>query len=180
MDLLDFYHIDLKYVRDLAKRDGNVLSVSPQRGKESRPFLGVVVLISGHKYCIPLTSPKEKFRRKSAVDFIKIFDNKQRDSQGQQKLIGVLNINNMIPVKDDLIHKVDIRIHKKDRPEIRRKKHLMQNQLRWCRDNSKTIVSRANKVYGLVVNQSEKNRNLVRRSVDFEKAEQFLLRRSEP
>ena len=33
------YHIDMKYVRDLARADDKVMSVSPQIGKESRPFI---------------------------------------------------------------------------------------------------------------------------------------------
>ena len=35
---LRLYRIDMKYIRDLAKADGNVLSVSPQAGKETHPF----------------------------------------------------------------------------------------------------------------------------------------------
>ena len=37
---LDFYYIDLKYIRDLAKADDSVMSISPQRGKQNRPFAG--------------------------------------------------------------------------------------------------------------------------------------------
>ena len=77
------------------------MSISPQRGKQNSPFVGVVVLMNGRKYCIPLTSPKDKFKnKKSQVDFIKVFDEERRDENGQFKLIGVLNINNMIPVDD--------------------------------------------------------------------------------
>ena len=61
MYVLDFYSIDLKYVRSLSKADDKVMSISPQIGKEIRPFVGVVVLMNGKKYCIPLTSPKDKF-----------------------------------------------------------------------------------------------------------------------
>lgn len=51
------------------------MSILPQRGKENRPFVGVVVLMNGVEYCIPLTSPKEKFKtKKSQLDFIKIKD----------------------------------------------------------------------------------------------------------
>lgn len=32
------YHIDMKYIRDLARVDDKVMSVSPQIGKERRPF----------------------------------------------------------------------------------------------------------------------------------------------
>ena len=87
---LDFYYIDLKYIRDLAKADDNVMSISPQRGKQNRPFVGVVVIMNSRKYCIPLTSPKEKFKnKKSQVDFIKIFDENVKEADGKFKLIGV-------------------------------------------------------------------------------------------
>ena len=33
------YYVDLKYIRDLHNVDDNVMSVSPQTGKEDRPFL---------------------------------------------------------------------------------------------------------------------------------------------
>jgi protein AbiQ len=41
----------MKYVRDLARVDDKVMSVSPQVGKESRPFVGVVVC--NQKKCVP-------------------------------------------------------------------------------------------------------------------------------
>ena len=92
MKKLDLYYIDLKYIRDLSHTDDNVMSISPQREKQNRPFVGVVVLMNGRKYCIPLTSPKDKFKnKKSQVDFIKVFDEERRDENGQFKLIGVLN-----------------------------------------------------------------------------------------
>ena len=70
MKKLDFYYIDLKYVRDLSSVDDNILSISPQRGKQNRPFVGVIVLMNGRQYCIPMTSPKDKFKTmKSQVDF---------------------------------------------------------------------------------------------------------------
>ena len=73
MDILNFYYIDLKYIRNLSRADDNVMSVSPQVGKENRPFLGIIILIGGQKYCIPLTSPKKKFENmKSQIDFIQI------------------------------------------------------------------------------------------------------------
>lgn len=57
MEKLDLYYIDLKYIRNLSNADDNVMSISPQRGKENRPFVGVIVLVNGMEYCIPLTSP---------------------------------------------------------------------------------------------------------------------------
>ena len=61
---LKLYEIDMKYVRDLAQVDDNVMSVSPQINKDMRPFVGILVLINGKEYCVPLSSPKPKFVKK--------------------------------------------------------------------------------------------------------------------
>jgi protein AbiQ len=154
--------------------DDNVMSISPQRGKQDRPFVGVIVLLNRRKYCIPLTSPKDKFKvMKSRVDFLKIFDEGKKDFNSATKLIGVLNINNMIPVDESVISKVDLAIHDKDRLEIKQHKQLMQKQLKWCRNHVNTIENRANKVYDMVVNHPDKNRNLVKRSSKFIKLEKI-------
>ena len=175
MKKLDLYYIDLKYIRDLSHADDNVMSISPQRGKQNRPFVGVVVLMNDRKYCIPLTSPKDKFKnKKSQVDFIKVFDEDRRDTNSQFKLIGVLNINNMIPVDERYIKKVDLALHDADKPDIRAQKQLMQKQIKWCRDHIDTIENRVNKVYDMVVNHPDKNRNLVKRSSKFAKQETLL------
>ncbi len=177
MEKLNLYYIDLKYIRNLSNADDNVMSISPQRGKENRPFVGVIVLINRAEYCIPLTSPKDKFRnKKSQIDFIKIFDESRRDENNQFKLIGVLNINNMIPVSEEVITKVDLTIHKNDSPEVKRSKELMQKQLAWCRDHVDVIISRAQKVYDLVVKTPNKNRNLTKRSSRFKALENELIK----
>lgn len=178
MKKLDLYYIDLKYIRDLSQKDDSIMSISPQRGKENRPFIGVIVLLNGYGYCIPLTSPKNKFlEKKSQVDFIKIFDKSRNDKNNQFKLIGVLNINNMIPVTDAVISKVDLTIHKNDSVKVKNIKTLMQKQLSWCRDNAEVINNRAQKVYNLVTQTPEKSRNLTRRCCDFKKLESVLEKR---
>ncbi len=175
MNKLDLYYIDLKYIRNLSNTDNNVMSISPQRGKDNRPFVGVIVLVNDAEYCIPLTSPKDKFKnKKSQIDFIKIFDESRRDENNQFKLIGVLNINNMIPIADAVITKVDLAIHKNDSPNIIRSKILMQKQLAWCRNHVDTITNRAQKVYDLVVYTPDKNKNLTRRSSRFSALETEL------
>ena len=49
---LKLYLIDMKYVRNLARADGHVMSVSPQIGKETRPFVGIIIICGTKKYCI--------------------------------------------------------------------------------------------------------------------------------
>ncbi len=172
-DELNFYIIDLKYIRELARYDDNVMSVSPQVGKSTRPFLGIITIVNGKQYCIPLTSPKSKFiNAKSNVDFIKIFNEDIKDEKGVRKIIGVLNINNMIPVNSKVIKKQDLMIKKNDSIATKTRKHMLIDQINWCRNNSDMIVSRANKVYSMVTETPGKSRSLTRRCCDFKKLEE--------
>ena len=67
---LEVYRIDMKYIRNLHNIDDRVLSVSPQIGKDERPFLGVLVICNEHKYCVPLSKPKEKHEKmRDKIDF---------------------------------------------------------------------------------------------------------------
>ena len=65
---LKLYLVNIKYVRDLSKKDSNVLSVSPQTGKDDRPFWGIVFSVDNEnkKYCIPLSSVEGKEKHKNA------------------------------------------------------------------------------------------------------------------
>lgn len=67
------YKVDMKYIRNLHNIDDKVLSVSPQVGKDNRVFVGIVIICGIHKYCILLSSPKEKHKKmKNSMDFSKI------------------------------------------------------------------------------------------------------------
>lgn len=44
MARLKFYKVDMKYIRNLTNVDDKVMSVSPQNNKETRPFLGVIIV----------------------------------------------------------------------------------------------------------------------------------------
>lgn len=173
-EFLNAYIVDLKYVRDLSKADNKVMSVSPQIGKDMRPFIGVVVVANDRKYCIPLTSPKNKFNVKSKEDFIKIPDPKLKDKNGAPRIIGILNLNNMIPVSDKVITKIDF----SDKSKLSNSaQQLLFNELKWCRDNVKVISNRANKLYNKITQTPEKDRNLTRRCCDFKKLEEVLEKR---
>ena len=103
------YSVNMKYIRDLHKIDDNVPSVSPQIGKQIRPFLGIIVLINGSKFCIPLTSNSKKKNKnfesmRENITFRKICD---RDG----KVLAALNLNNMIPVRDEYLTEIELRVH---------------------------------------------------------------------
>ena len=134
------YKVDIKYIRNLHHLDDKVLSVSPQTGKENRVFIGILIILDTHKYCIPLSSPKEKHKKmRNSVDFSKIEVN--------GKLLGVLNYNLMIPIEESLLQPVDIVIRKRDSERIIYYKRLCQMELEWCCNNSEIICNKANILY---------------------------------
>ena len=134
------YKVDIKYIRNLHNIDDNVLSVSPQTGKDNRVFIGIVIVCGTHKYCIPLSSPKEKHKRmKNSMDFSKIEVN--------GSLLGVLNFNLMIPVEEEQLQPVNTVVFRRDRENIRHYKKLCAQELDWCRKNSEVICNKANVLY---------------------------------
>ena len=63
-------------------------------------------MLNDRQYCVPLSSPKSKHESmKNGLDFHRILD-----SEG--KLIGVLDFNNMIPVRPDVVKKIHPQILK--------------------------------------------------------------------
>ena len=165
---LNLYTVNIKYIRNLHNQgDDRVFSVSPQVGKDNRPFVGIVVICGEKQYCIPLSSPKEKHKNmKNGGDFHRILD-------ADGKLIGVLDFNNMIPVREDVLREVDLKIHPNDTQEMKHYKNLMIDQLNFCRQNQDILIKKAEKLYKMV---GRKNGSgpLKRRCLKWSKLEQIL------
>ncbi len=163
---LFIYTMDMKYVRNLHNADDRVQSVSPQIHKSNRPFVGVVVVCNDYQYCIPIDSPKAKhYSMKNDVDFSRIFSG--------DKLIGVLNFNNMIPVDSTVIKKMNVRINKNDSQENKAYKILCSKELDWIQKNQDAIIKKANKLYNMI-NSGKANSSLKSRCLDFKKLETVL------
>lgn len=163
---LTLNYIDLKYIRDLSNVDDHVMSVSPQIGKSTRPFVGIIVICGTKKYCIPLSSPKTKhIKMKNDVDFSKIIVN--------GKLIGILNFNNMIPVEDCFLSPINLKILPKDDAPTKHYKILAAKQLTFCQQNHIAIEKKANKLYSMIIFQKA-NHALKSRCCDFLKLEMVL------
>ena len=176
MKELNIYDVDLKYIRDLHNTDSNVMSQSPQIRKDTRRYLGIIIILNGQKYCVPFSSgTKEKYQKKSSnADLLKIPDTEKRNENGSFKTLAVLNINNMIPVTESVISKVDLHLRQNDSINERQRKGLLQKELKWCRENCDLIQRRVQKVYSLVVDTPDKNRNLTHRCCNFKKLEAVL------
>ena len=140
MSKLKLYTVDMKYIRNLHNVDDKVPSVSPQIGKDERPFVGVVAMINGRKYCIPLTKPKDKHKTmRGSIDFTKIIHNGE--------LLGALNFNQMIPVEEKQLRRIDIVIHKHDNADTRRKKTRLVKEAEWLEVHEHEVNNKANVLY---------------------------------
>ena len=165
---LGLYTVDMKLIRNMHNQgDDHVFSVSPQAGKETRPFVGIVIICDNRQYCIPMSSPKEKHRTmKNGVDFHKVLDR-------NGKIIGVLDFNNMIPVRDDVVRKIEIKIDKHDSESVKHYKNLVIDQITFCQQNQDIIVAKANKLYRMI-NNGNISGPLKRRCLNWSKLERVL------
>lgn len=165
---LKFYTVTEEYMIYLKKYDEKVMD---NRGvKNKRPYIGVLFEIDRKKYLAPLSSPKPKhLTMKNSLDFVKI-------NQGK---FGVINLNNMFPVIEEVIIEKNINLE-----EDNKYKELLVNQLDWCNkmENRDNIYRKAEKLYKEILNKKEQSR-FWNRCCDFslleEKAIEFILLKKE-
>ena len=109
---LGFYRMDIQYIQHLYQVDQQVY-FDTYASYARKPYLGILVGICDHQYCIPLTSAKTKHLSWSNVsdhnyvvfeyvkrDEIKPNDISKPSSDGTtyKKILAVLEIGKMIPV----------------------------------------------------------------------------------
>ena len=142
----ELYYIDMKYIRELKNKLGkegeHIPSVSPQKCKENRPILGLIVIHDNIKYCIPLTSAKDKpkiSRMKNKIDFTKIIINNQ--------VVAAINFCDMFPVEDRQLSKIDLKIKERDSQGTIKNKVLLKAELDWCNKNKRIICDKAVTIY---------------------------------
>lgn len=135
---MKFYTVTDDYIRHLKKTDKNV----PDNYSESRAYIGVVLQVNGFKYLAPLTSYKTKQDKikNSTPTIFKLHE----DGNPENKL-GMIQLNNMIPVIDSVISELDV--DSQDEPY----KQMLQRQIKFIKKNSDKIVTRAEKLRKLVV-----------------------------
>lgn len=153
LEELSLYIVNMKYVRNLKnvekQRTGHtntILSVSSQTHKQGRPFLGIIQMVNGVKYCIPLSSIEEK--EKYATMSENITCRKIKDKNGI--VLGVLNINNMIPVRDEYISLYQIDDLPDDDFKQRLYKAKLREELSWCNDNQNEIARLASELHTII------------------------------
>lgn len=145
--MIDFYTVKMKYVRNLMNIDNhNIMSVSSQNRKNKRVFVGIIVMVDSHKYCIPLSSIEGKSKYRKMADNITF----RKITNTDGKVIGVLNINNMIPVREEYLIPFDMKIYTSDNKKQRDYKQHCMEELKWCREHEDEIVMLARELHRMV------------------------------
>ena len=138
---MKFYTITDKYVNFLRGYDNKV-----SENKKRRPYVGVVLTIGDIKYLAPLSSPKpnhDKFTSKNPT-IHKLFG----EGNPPEKL-GVVHINNMIPVISSEITMVDFSIQQPDY------KAVLEKQYRFLKSTQDTLMKKAHTLHDAIVNKKE-------------------------
>lgn len=154
MKKLVLVKIDSDYCNYLRKFDPKV----PYNydNKELRPFVGVLFEINNCKYFAPLSSPKAKHKTmRTTLDFLKI-------SNGD---LGAVNFNNMIPVTNKNIIKLNLDKDCFTKSEEKYVK-LLKEQIYWLNRNSDILYNKSKKLYLKFINKTL-NSHIASRCCDF-------------
>ena len=164
-----FSIISDKYIAYLRKTEPQVMMNKelPERTYH-RKYLGLIQDINGHKFFIPMSSPKDK-------DFDSRTGKIKKDSiitiymRSSQKLYGTLRFNNMIPVPESEIVAYDLN----DEGDLKYKM-LVLNELYFVRANQQKIEKTALNLYKAKLSKNNQNpglEKLLKIVLDFENLE---------
>lgn len=133
---MQFYVVTDNYISHLKSVDTKV----PNNYSAQKPFIGVVLEVGTIKYLAPLTSYKEKQDKlRSSPLFFKIHEDGVETNP-----LGMVQINNMIPILDSEVTLFDIAVQ-----DIKYQS-LLNKQLIFLKKNKDEILKRAKALHQLV------------------------------
>ena len=159
MESLILVRLDSKYCDYLRQFDKRVPYNYDK--KELRPFIGVLFEVNDCKYFAPLSSPKPKHKTmKTTLDFLKI-------ANGD---LGAINFNNMLPVTNKNIIKLDLDKECLTKTEEKYTK-MLKEQIFWLNRNDDKLYGRSKKLYDKYINGTL-NESIAKRCCNFKLLEE--------
>lgn len=149
---MQFYTVTNAYINYLKALDSKV----PDNYGGSRPYVGIILEIGGHKYLAPLTSYKAKqdTMKDSNPTIFKIYE-----KGNDLNKLGMLHLNNMIPVLESEI--IPVVFSSLDH----KYKSLLTKQIAYIKSEQDAIKKKAGNLYKLVT--ISKNEHYCKLSCDF-------------
>lgn len=164
-----FVLITDEYIDYLRKTEPRVMSNKAGERVYHRKYLGIIQELNGHKYFIPLSSPKPKdYTQNGKPKFDTLVTIYIKNSK---RLYGTLRFNNMIPVPESEIIKYDLN----DEGDLKYKL-IVFNELYFVRQNSDKIERTAKNLYEAKKNQQnepEGKKPLLEITLDFASLEKL-------
>lgn len=163
---LKWYVVDKEYVRYLKKFDDKVENINYK--EKLKPYIGILITINETNYYVPISSVKEKhYKMNEDMDFIKIMEN--------DRILGVLNLNNMIPIDNKnvrLLKYKEIDEYRKFKDDRERNLYisLLSMELGLINDKIEKIRLNAIKLYNEKINKP--NSKISKRCCNFKLLEE--------
>lgn len=133
---LRFYTVSPEYLKHLSNVEPKVHYSIGDAYFHCKPYIGVVLEISGHRFLAPLTSYKSKQDKISNISAFKL-----HERGDPSKKLGMISLNNMIPVIDSEIQLLDIE------NQDRKYKQLLYKQYEFIKSKSEPIRENAKKLH---------------------------------
>ena len=196
-DKVQFVYIDMNYLKKLNEIESEIFYDAENENYKEKPHLGILLNNEGREYVIPLTSAKEKHKtwddvtaswyriyeiiQKSEIrDGDIVVDIKNRDilnkialeeqENYKQRILAVLDIRKMFPVKKGVYTKIRFEISTKVSQKENQRMALMMKEYAFILNISDKIEEKASKIYK---KQMEKNK-VLKYHCDYRKLEKFV------
>lgn len=166
---LRWYVVSKEYVDFLQKHDKRVENIDYK--VKLKPYIGIIIKTNDFNYYVPISSVKEKhYKMKEDMDFIKIIQN--------NKILGVLNLNNMILVLDEeisILKYKDIAQYRNFNSEKDKKLYIsfLSSELKLINRKEEKIRKLALKLYE--EKQNNPNSKISQRCCDFKLLEKMCI-----
>lgn len=138
MSDLKFYTVSTAYLDHLQAVEPKVYYAKGAAYINAKPYIGIVLEISGHKFIAPLTSykPKQDTIKSSSPAAFKLHE---RGNPGNK--LGMVSLNNMIPIIDSEITPLDLEA------QSHGYKKMLYKQFEFIKANSEEIKDKAAKLH---------------------------------
>ncbi len=152
---LGLYNVDTDYLRYLKNIDSEV-QFSEDKDYTQKPFLGILVVVDGYTYFVPLTSGKfrhTKWKNVGPAHYL-IYEQvnktelrkpdiyKSISDTRALKIFAALEIKKMIPVPDGLYQKINFALL-----SDRKYADLLEKEYRFCQKVQDGILSKVRQIY---------------------------------
>ena len=200
---VQFVYIDISYLKKLNEIEPEIFFDEENENYKEKPHLGILINNENRKYVIPLTSAKIKhkdwddvtaswYRIYEIIDITKtpikekdvIVDIKNRNilnkiateeqANYKQRILSVLDIRKMFPVKSGLYKEIEFKINSLSKQKDNQKMTLMMKEYMFLMNLSDQIEKKATKIYEKQISHVTKETLIILLKVPEKKKPNYL------